>query len=60
LARYFRATSQFGEQLDSLADFVDFGVAPAMLLYSWSSTSFPPSAGSARWSSWPASWCWRA
>ena len=35
LARYFRATSKFGEQLDSLADFVDFGVAPAMLLYVW-------------------------
>lgn len=35
LARYFRATSKFGEQLDSLADFVDFGVAPAMFLYVW-------------------------
>lgn len=35
LARYFRATSTFGEQLDSLADFVDFGVAPAILLYAW-------------------------
>src|SRR5688500_15242712 len=35
LARYFRATSKFGEQLDSLADFVDFGVAPAILLYIW-------------------------
>lgn len=35
LARYFRATSKFGEQLDSLADFVDFGVAPAILLYVW-------------------------
>lgn len=36
LARYFRATSKFGEQLDSLADFADFGVAPAFLLYVWS------------------------
>jgi CDP-diacylglycerol--serine O-phosphatidyltransferase len=35
LARYFRATSKFGEQLDSLADFVNFGVAPAMFLYVW-------------------------
>lgn len=35
LARYFRATSRFGEQLDSLADFVNFGVAPAMFLYVW-------------------------
>lgn len=35
LARYFRATSRFGEQLDSLADFVDFGVAPAIFIYIW-------------------------
>jgi CDP-diacylglycerol--serine O-phosphatidyltransferase len=35
LARYFRATSKFGEQLDSLADFVDFGVAPAIFLFVW-------------------------
>jgi CDP-diacylglycerol--serine O-phosphatidyltransferase len=35
LARYFRATSRFGEQLDSLADFVNFGVAPAIFLYAW-------------------------
>lgn len=35
LARYFRATSRFGEQLDSLADFVDFGVAPAIVIFVW-------------------------
>jgi CDP-diacylglycerol--serine O-phosphatidyltransferase len=35
LARYFRATSRFGEQLDSLADFVNFGVAPALFLHVW-------------------------
>lgn len=35
LARYFRVTSRFGEQLDSLADFVNFGVAPALFLYAW-------------------------
>ncbi|HEX9905583.1 MAG TPA: phosphatidylcholine/phosphatidylserine synthase [Propylenella sp.] len=35
LARYFRATSKFGEQLDSLADFVNFGVAPAIFVYVW-------------------------
>jgi CDP-diacylglycerol--serine O-phosphatidyltransferase len=35
LARYFRATSRFGEQLDSLADFVNFGVAPALFIYVW-------------------------
>ena len=33
LARALRGTSRFGEELDSLADFVDFGVAPAMILY---------------------------
>ena len=32
-ARYLKSTSRFGEQLDSLADFLNFGVAPAMLLY---------------------------
>jgi CDP-diacylglycerol--serine O-phosphatidyltransferase len=36
LARYFRATSRFGAELDSLADFVNFGVAPALFLYIWS------------------------
>jgi CDP-diacylglycerol--serine O-phosphatidyltransferase len=35
LARYFRASSRFGEQLDSLADFVNFGVAPAILIFIW-------------------------
>jgi CDP-diacylglycerol--serine O-phosphatidyltransferase len=35
MARYLRATSRFGAELDSLADFVDFGVAPAFLLYVW-------------------------
>ncbi len=35
LARYFRATSKFGEQLDSLADFVNFGVAPAIFIFVW-------------------------
>lgn len=35
LARLLRATSRFGAILDSLADFLSFGVAPAMLLYQW-------------------------
>ena len=30
-----KGSSRFGAELDSLADFVDFGVAPAMLLYVW-------------------------
>ena len=36
LARYLKGTSRFGAELDSLADFVNFGVAPAMLMYFWS------------------------
>ena len=36
LARFLKGTSRFGAELDSLADFVNFGVAPAMLIYMWS------------------------
>ncbi|WP_137391243.1 CDP-diacylglycerol--serine O-phosphatidyltransferase [Rhodoligotrophos defluvii] len=36
IARLLKGTSRFGAELDSLADFVDFGVAPAVLLYLWS------------------------
>jgi CDP-diacylglycerol--serine O-phosphatidyltransferase len=36
LARALKGTSRFGAELDSLADFVDFGVAPALLLWLWS------------------------
>ncbi|HUZ91393.1 MAG TPA: CDP-diacylglycerol--serine O-phosphatidyltransferase [Methylocella sp.] len=35
IARVLRGTSRFGAELDSLADFVDFGVAPALILYFW-------------------------
>lgn len=35
LARLLKGTSKFGAELDSLADFVNFGVAPALILYSW-------------------------
>lgn len=35
LARFLKGTSRFGAELDSLADFVNFGVAPAMLMYYW-------------------------
>lgn len=35
LARFLKATSNFGAQLDSLADFVNFGIAPALVLYLW-------------------------
>jgi CDP-diacylglycerol---serine O-phosphatidyltransferase len=36
LARLIKGTSRFGAELDSLADFVNFGVAPALMLYFWS------------------------
>jgi CDP-diacylglycerol--serine O-phosphatidyltransferase len=36
LARLLKATSRFGAEFDSLADFVCFGVAPAFILYLWS------------------------
>ena len=35
LARLLRATSKFGAELDSLSDFLCFGVAPAFVLYEW-------------------------
>lgn len=35
VARLLHGTSQFGAELDSLSDFVCFGVAPAILLYFW-------------------------
>lgn len=34
-ARLLRASSRFGAVLDSLSDFVSFGVAPAVLLHQW-------------------------
>jgi CDP-diacylglycerol---serine O-phosphatidyltransferase len=35
MARMLKVTSKLGEQLDSLADFVCFGVAPAIFTYFW-------------------------
>ena len=35
LARLLKGTSRFGAELDSLADFVNFGVAPALIVYFW-------------------------
>jgi CDP-diacylglycerol--serine O-phosphatidyltransferase len=35
VARMLKGTSRFGAELDSLADFVNFGVAPALMLYVW-------------------------
>lgn len=35
VARWTNSQSAFGEQLDSLADMVSFGVAPALIAYKW-------------------------
>jgi len=35
VARMTNATSDFGVQFDSLADVITFGIAPAILVYSW-------------------------
>lgn len=35
LARFLKGTSKFGAELDSLTDFVSFGVAPAIMLFMW-------------------------
>lgn len=40
VARLFKATSEIGKQLDSLADVVSFGVAPGMILYQLLRISF--------------------
>ena len=40
VARLFNATSKLGEQLDSLADVVSFGVAPSMIVYQFLRMSF--------------------
>jgi len=41
VARKLKASSKFGAELDSLSDFVSFGVAPAILMYQWSLQSLP-------------------
>lgn len=40
IARVTRTTSRFGAEYDSLSDLVAFGVAPAVLAYSWALLSF--------------------
>lgn len=35
IARLLKASSRFGAELDSLADFVNFGVAPAIIIFTW-------------------------
>ncbi|MCB1488771.1 MAG: CDP-alcohol phosphatidyltransferase family protein, partial [Bauldia sp.] len=45
VARFLKSTSRFGAELDSLTDFVNFGVAPAILLFVWALDD----AGSVGW-----------
>jgi CDP-diacylglycerol---serine O-phosphatidyltransferase len=45
VARLFKATSDMGKQLDSLADVVSFGVAPSMILYQFLRMSFAREEG---------------
>lgn len=41
VARMLKAQSRFGAELDSLADNVSFGVAPALVLFTWSLQDMP-------------------
>ena len=41
VARALRGESRFGAELDSLADAISFGVAPALILYLWTLTALP-------------------
>ena len=40
IARLIKGTSDFGKELDSLTDFVSFGIAPAFILYFWELNSY--------------------
>ena len=41
IARLLKAQSRFGAELDSLADAISFGVAPALIVYLWSLQELP-------------------
>lgn len=41
VARLLQGTSKFGAELDSLSDFVSFGVAPAFVMYHWAMLNYP-------------------
>lgn len=67
LARALRADSAMGKQLDSLADVVSFGVAPAMILYQFLRLSYAQQEDGLNISTWllapvfilPAAAAWR-
>ena len=42
IARLLQGTSKFGAELDSLSDFIAFGVAPAVILYLWTMQTAGP------------------
>jgi CDP-diacylglycerol--serine O-phosphatidyltransferase len=41
IARMTKTTSEFGKELDSLADVITFGVAPSLLAYTWGFQTLP-------------------
>ncbi len=41
VARYLNSVTEFGAQIDSLADIVSFGVAPSVVIYLWSLHGIP-------------------
>jgi CDP-diacylglycerol--serine O-phosphatidyltransferase len=49
VARLLKGASKFGAELDSLSDFVSFGVAPAMVLYFWTLQDLGGGHGSTGW-----------
>lgn len=53
VARKVGATSPFGVQLDSMADLISFGMAPAVLVHTWALDSWPIAA-------WSAAFLWLA
>ena len=44
LARLLKTNSDFGVELDSLSDFISFGIAPAIVVYLWSKSLFMESS----------------
>lgn len=44
VARMTKTQSAFGVQIDSLCDVVSFGIAPALLIYQWTSSVYPTAA----------------
>ncbi len=46
IARMTKTTSDFGKELDSLADVITFGVAPSILAFTWGFHTLPTGDGS--------------